>query len=207
MAKGLVEQSTMTAIADAIRAKNNSEDTYTPAQMADAISAITSGGGDAEYTATVWKYIPATNTFYVKGSASGTIDVTLTADLGDNRFTVTHSGYNYSNVTITIYRGEEQLDQVSLNNGKRDFLNLLAGDRLHIYNYVYSGYSGDFEAAITSNGSTLVPIVDMPTVEFVNGTHPTVTIREITPATKELVLEGKLEVGDTVYPDAEGVKF
>lgn len=207
MAKGLVEQTTMTAIADAIRAKNGSENTYTPAQMADAISAITTGGGEAEYTATVWKYIPATSTFDVSGSASGTIDITLTGDLGDNRFTVTHSGYNYSNVTITVYRGEEKLDEISLNNGKRDLLNLVAGDRIHIYNYVYSGYSGNFEAAITSNGSTLVPIIDIPTVEFVSGTHPTVTTKEITPATRELILEGKLEIGDTVYPDAEGVKF
>lgn len=45
MAKGLVEQSTMTAIADAIRAKTGTEDTYKPSEMADAISSITGGGG------------------------------------------------------------------------------------------------------------------------------------------------------------------
>lgn len=44
MAKGLVESSTMTAIADAIREKTGSTDTYTPAEMVEAIANIQGGG-------------------------------------------------------------------------------------------------------------------------------------------------------------------
>lgn len=62
MAKGLVEQSTMIAIADAIRAKGV-EGSFTPAQMAGAISAIvTGGGGSVEYVPTELNIIPATQT-------------------------------------------------------------------------------------------------------------------------------------------------
>lgn len=48
MADRLIQTETLTAIADAIRAKNGSSDTYTPAQMVDAITAIpTSSGGES----------------------------------------------------------------------------------------------------------------------------------------------------------------
>jgi tRNA A37 threonylcarbamoyladenosine modification protein TsaB len=43
MSKGLVERSSLEAIANAIREKNGNSDTYTPAQMGPAISAITAG--------------------------------------------------------------------------------------------------------------------------------------------------------------------
>lgn len=42
----LVQDSSLTAIADAIRAKNGTETTYKPAEMADAITNLPSGGGD-----------------------------------------------------------------------------------------------------------------------------------------------------------------
>ena len=52
MADYLIQDTTLTAIADAIRAKNGGGDTYTPAQMAAAISKIeTDGTGGGE---TVW---------------------------------------------------------------------------------------------------------------------------------------------------------
>jgi hypothetical protein len=41
----IVNQEYLQDIADAIRAKNNSNDTYTPAQMATAISNISTGSG------------------------------------------------------------------------------------------------------------------------------------------------------------------
>ena len=45
MANVLVQESSLEAIADAIRYKTRSRDKYTPAQMADAIRRINSGGG------------------------------------------------------------------------------------------------------------------------------------------------------------------
>ena len=44
MARVFVNDSTLTDIADAIREKNGTEDTYKPSQMADAVRAIESGG-------------------------------------------------------------------------------------------------------------------------------------------------------------------
>ena len=46
MAQGLVEEAYLSAIASAIRSKNGLANTYTPSQMAAAISAIPTGGGD-----------------------------------------------------------------------------------------------------------------------------------------------------------------
>lgn len=46
MSKAVISTEKLTAIADAIRAKNGGSDHYTPAQMADAIQAIPTGGGD-----------------------------------------------------------------------------------------------------------------------------------------------------------------
>lgn len=44
MANVLINEDSMTAIADAIRAKNGTQNTYKPAQMAEAISEISGGG-------------------------------------------------------------------------------------------------------------------------------------------------------------------
>ena len=46
MADYLIKDTTLTNIADAIRAKKSSTDTYTPAEMATAISSIETGGID-----------------------------------------------------------------------------------------------------------------------------------------------------------------
>ena len=44
MANVLVQESSLQGIADAIRSKNGTQNTYKPAQMADAIEAISGGG-------------------------------------------------------------------------------------------------------------------------------------------------------------------
>lgn len=52
MANVFVDDSYLTATANAIRGKTGSTDTYTPAQMAAAIAGIVSGGGDSGVTVT-----------------------------------------------------------------------------------------------------------------------------------------------------------
>lgn len=49
MAKVLVNESSLTGIADAIRGKNGSTDTYKPSEMAAAITAISGGGSGGYY--------------------------------------------------------------------------------------------------------------------------------------------------------------
>lgn len=51
MANVIIDDTHLTNIADAIRSKNGSVDTYTPAQMAAAISAIETGGGSSAFNA------------------------------------------------------------------------------------------------------------------------------------------------------------
>ena len=48
MANVLVQDSSLTAIADAIRAKNGTETTYKPGEMASAITALPTGSGGGE---------------------------------------------------------------------------------------------------------------------------------------------------------------
>lgn len=45
MAKVLISESILTAIADAIREKLSTTDTYKPSEMADAVESISGGGG------------------------------------------------------------------------------------------------------------------------------------------------------------------
>lgn len=59
MAIVITDSANYTAIAEAIRSKTGSTDTYTPAQMAAAISGIVSGGGDGGVTVT--EYIVTEN--------------------------------------------------------------------------------------------------------------------------------------------------
>lgn len=53
MAKVLINESNLENIADAIRGKNGTQNTYTPSQMAGAISAISTGLDIKKLTATV----------------------------------------------------------------------------------------------------------------------------------------------------------
>lgn len=74
MANVLVQESSLTAIADAIRAKNGTEDTYKPADMASAIANIPSGGGEKPLselqTAQISKYL----------GSDGTVDLSAYVD-------------------------------------------------------------------------------------------------------------------------------
>ena len=53
MARVIINESNLENIADAIRGKNGTQNTYTPSQMASAISAITTGLDIKKLTATV----------------------------------------------------------------------------------------------------------------------------------------------------------
>ena len=84
MANVLVSESSLSAIADAIRSKNGSQETYKPSQMADAIEAISGGG------------ITPTGTINI--TENGTHDVTNYASANVN---VPSSGSTLGTKTIT----------------------------------------------------------------------------------------------------------
>ena len=97
MANVLVQESSLEAIADAIRYKNRSRDTYTPAQMADAIRRINSGGS----VVLIPKTITANGTNYaVDDEADGYSDVTVDVHAG------LLTPYAYDMDTGYVERGE-----------------------------------------------------------------------------------------------------
>lgn len=91
MANVVVNDTYLSDIADAIRAKNGSSDTYKPSEMADAISAISGGG------------ITPTGTINI--TENGTVDVTQYASASVNVPTSASDWVdvtpNLSSVTIT----------------------------------------------------------------------------------------------------------
>ena len=74
MSLGITDTQNYTDIADAIRAKNGSADTYKPDEMATAISNLPSGGGGI--TVTTGTFTPATD-------ITGVAAVTLQGDFSD----------------------------------------------------------------------------------------------------------------------------
>lgn len=123
MANVLIEQDTMADIADAIRGKNGSVSTYTPAQMITAIANIPTGGGspniqalsvtaNGTYTATddVDGYSPVT----VSVSGSNLVTGTFTGTTeGVMEISIPYSGNGYAKVVVieladpldTTYKG------------------------------------------------------------------------------------------------------
>ena len=67
MAKVAITEQYLTDIADAIRTKTGSQDSYKPSEMADAISRISGGGG-----------IVPTGTIEINVSAAGTTTTNVT---------------------------------------------------------------------------------------------------------------------------------
>lgn len=101
MSRALINESSLTAIANAIRGKNGSSDTYTPGQMAAAIDAIPTGG------------ITPTGTKNI--TQNGTHDVTQYASANVNVQPNLQSKTATQNGTVTPDQGYDGLSQVVVN--------------------------------------------------------------------------------------------
>lgn len=102
---GLIDTSTLTDIADAIRGKLGVQTQYKPGQMPEAIESISSGG----ITPTGTKSITANGTYDVAAFASAEVDVpTGITPTGTKQVSITQNGVttedvtNYADAEITV---------------------------------------------------------------------------------------------------------
>lgn len=101
MSRALITESYLTGIANAIRAKNGSSNTYTPPQMAAAIQAIPTGG--------------ITPTGTVNITQNGTHDVTQYANANVNVQPNLQSKIATQNGTVVPDQGYDGLSEVVVN--------------------------------------------------------------------------------------------
>lgn len=106
MSRAMITEDYLTDIADAIRAKNGSSDTYTPPQMAGAIAAIPTGSDiDVEPLS-----VTANGTYTAPtGKAYSPVTVNVSGGGGDDPFALTDyiesSGTQYINTGYTVTTG------------------------------------------------------------------------------------------------------
>ena len=129
MANVLVRESSLEAIADAIREKLNVQTTYKPSEMADAIESIGGGGGSSLGT----KSITANGTYNASSdSLDGYSQVTVNVPqgvtpAGTKQISITENGTttedvtNYANAEITVNVSGGS----STNYGKANVTNIL----------------------------------------------------------------------------------
>lgn len=109
MSNVLVRESSLQSIADAIRAKNGTQDTYKPDEMADAIEAISGGG----ITPTGTININQNGTHDVTSYASANVNVPTGSTPVINPLSVTENGTytapsgvdGYSPITVNVPQG------------------------------------------------------------------------------------------------------
>lgn len=96
MANVLVQDTSLTAIADAIRSKNGSSTLYKPADMATAITAIPSGGGSLDFMTNTTDY---GSSEWESSSNERSIVLPDAVAFEDIKFLIGIGGFNNASIT------------------------------------------------------------------------------------------------------------
>lgn len=137
MAKVAVTETYLTNIANAIRGKNGSSDTYTPAEMAAAITNIPTGGGESKNTQVVQGTTRTSSSTLTAIGAEMTVSKTGTYDVYWSAFRSTTSGsYTYGTqlyVGGSAYGTQNTTWSNHVQNNHLSNVSLTANEKIRVY--------------------------------------------------------------------------
>lgn len=159
MSKAIITESYLEDIADAIRGKTGGSDTYTPAQMAAAISAIPSGSSaELIYSGTVTSSTTSTSSALLDtlavGSQAYTKDKIVYVQIRDNAGP--RNGYFYGSDSYFYNYYKANGATSTLTYAMREFLSMTTAGAWYAYTSGSTTGYGIYPYSITSSGNLTI---------------------------------------------------
>ena len=174
MATVFVDETYLEDIADAIRSKNSTQNTYKPSQMADAIIALPTGG----ITPTGTISITSNNTYDVTQYASAEVDVPQSGITPTGTISITSNNTydvtQYASAEVNVPQGITPTGTKSITAN---------GTGIDVADYAYADvavpntYAAGDEGKVVSNGALVAQTSDTVTE---NDTYDTTLINSLT---------------------------